>query len=60
MTKGTLEYREAVLKANEAAMELLNTYEGLTYSVGADGLITIDEQSLNDVKTKQMDSLENA
>ena len=60
MTKGTLEYREAVLQANEAAMELLNTYEGLTYSVGADGLITIDEQSLNDIKTKQMDSLENA
>jgi hypothetical protein len=29
LTKGTLEYREAVLQANEAAMELINNNEGL-------------------------------
>ena len=60
MTKGTLEYREAVLKANEAAMELLNTYDNLQYTVDADGLIIIDEDSLNRAKEAQLETLKNA
>ena len=60
MTQGTLEYREAVLKANEAAMELLNTYDNLQYTVDADGLIIIDEDSLNRAKEAQLETLKNA
>jgi hypothetical protein len=46
LTKGTAEYREGILKANEAAMELINSTKGLEYSVNSDGLIEIDEASL--------------
>jgi hypothetical protein len=31
-------------------MELINTYEGLEYSIGKDGLIVIDEESLERAK----------
>ena len=60
LTRGTDEYREAVLQANEAAMELLNTYDNLTYEIDADGLIKIDESSLAEAKQQQLDALENA
>ena len=60
MTKGTLEYKEAVLKANEAAMKLLDTYDELNYTVDSDGLITINEDSLNKVKQQELKQLQNA
>ena len=60
LTKGTLEYREAILKANEAAIQLLNTYDDLTYTTDADGLITIDQDSLIKVQEQQMQLLKNA
>lgn len=60
LTKGTVEYKEAVLKANEAAMKLLNTNEGLTYSIGDDGLIIIDEDSLEKIQEQQLNLLQNA
>lgn len=58
LKKGTLEYQEALLSANEAAYELLNNYEGLSYTVNADGLVTIDEDSLKAVQEQQLQSLE--
>jgi hypothetical protein len=42
LTKGTAEYEDQVLKANEATMKLINSYEGLTYTIDEDGLIVID------------------
>jgi hypothetical protein len=41
-----LEYEEAVLKANESAMELIKTYKDIDYTVDSDGLIIINETSL--------------
>ena len=50
LTKGTLEYREAILKANESALQMLNTYKGLSYTTDAEGRIVITKGSLEDVK----------
>lgn len=60
LTKGTLEYREAVLKANESALELLNTYSDLKYTTDENGLIVIDEESLKQEKEQQLNALQNA
>lgn len=60
LTEGTEEYRQAVLKANEAAMELLNTYEGLTYTTDKNGLITIDQESLDKVKQEEQKKVTDA
>lgn len=55
LTKGTLEYREAVMKANDQAMELIKTHEELAnaYTINADGLIEINEDALQAVKEKE-------
>jgi hypothetical protein len=47
---GTDEYRMAVLEANEAALKLINTIDGLEYSTNGDGLIVINEESLERAK----------
>ena len=60
LTKGTEEYEDAILKANEAAMDLLNSYEGLQYTINEDGLIIIDETSLQEAKKLQQQALKNA
>ena len=60
LTAGTLEYREAVLKANEASMALLDQYKDLKYEIDKDGLIIIDESSLEEVKEKELDRLQEA
>jgi hypothetical protein len=52
LTKGTLEYEEALLSANEAAFDLINNYEGLSYTINADGLVEIDKESLETVRTE--------
>lgn len=49
LTKGTLEYYNAIIKANEAAQELidkLGLIAGTDYTMGPDGLINIKEESL--------------
>lgn len=58
LERGTLEYKEALLSANEAAYELINKYDDLKYTVNADGLVTIDEDSLKEAQEKQLKSLE--
>ena len=60
LTYGTVEFQEAILRANEEAMKLIDTYEGLEYTVGADGLIIIDEDSLTKAKETQLEILQNA
>jgi hypothetical protein len=47
LTKGTIEYKEALLKANEQAISLINNYKDLAghYTI-KDGLILIDEDAL--------------
>jgi hypothetical protein len=57
LTKGTLEYEKALLSANEAAFDLINNYEGLTYTINADGLVEIDKDSLETVQTEQLKAL---
>ena len=60
LVKGTLEYQEAVMKANEAAMALIDSNEDLQYTIDSDGIIQIDEESLQASQKKQMDNLQKA
>jgi hypothetical protein len=60
LVKGTDEYKETVIKANEEALKLLDTYKDLEYEVTADGLIIINEQSLEDAKKEQLNILKEA
>lgn len=62
--RGTEEWRDALLEANEAAVDIINTASGLSgedirnlYSRNADGLIEFDEQGL---KTLQDQADKNA
>ena len=57
---GTNEYREAVINANDEALKLIDTIDGLQYSVNDDGLIIIDEESLERAKQTQLEILETA
>ena len=51
MTSGTTAWKEEILKANEAALELINSYEGLKWTRdSATGLIIIDEEDLKRVE----------
>jgi hypothetical protein len=60
LTKGTEEYEKAVLKANEATIKLLETYKDLDYTVNDEGLIIINEFSLEEAKKTQQEILKNA
>lgn len=57
--RGTEEWRDALLEANEAAVDIINTASGLSgedirnlYSRNADGLIEFDEQGLNTLQSQ--------
>ncbi len=54
LTEGTTEYKEKLLEANAAALELIQNYNNLKYSINNEGLIEIDEESL---KQAQEDAL---
>ena len=58
LTKGTTEYTEALIKANDEAYALIDKYDNLKYSVNSDGLIVIDEKSLEQAKELQLEQLE--
>lgn len=61
LTKGTLEFSEAVATANEKAMELINTYSSLQgkYHINANtGLIEFDEGALEDIQREQFDTMQ--
>ena len=57
LTEGTIEYTDAVREANEAALQLINNYDGIKYTVGNDGLIELDKDSVlaaQQQKSKQL------
>lgn len=54
MQKGTVEWYEAISQANEEAMKLINTYDNLKYTINDDGLIEIDADSLNQVRSEHL------
>ena len=58
LTRGTVEFREKVLEANSAAMQLINTMEGVQYTIDSDGLIRIDEKELERIQNEQLAQLE--
>lgn len=53
LTKGTVEYTDAVREANDAALELINNYDGIKYSVNSDGLIELDEDSVLEARKEE-------
>ena len=60
LTKGTVEFKQAIFEANEKALELINNYEGLRYTVNSDGLIEIDKESLQNLQSKELEKVSNA
>ena len=56
MTKGTVEYTEAMMKANDEALKLIENYEGLQYTI-EDGVITIDQESLKAAQQKELEKV---
>ena len=54
LTKGTEDYKDAVRKANDEALELLKTHKNLKYEINSEGLIVIDEE---DLKTAKRESI---
>ena len=56
LTKGTVEYSQALVEANEKAMELIKNNKELSYTI-EDGLIKIDENSLEAVQRKQLEAV---
>lgn len=60
LTKGTQEYTKAILKANDAAIQLIQSTEEIgisDWSVGEDGLIEIDESAIQKATQAQLDEL---
>ena len=63
LKKGTAEYTEQLLKANEAALELVNSLElsaGVDYTVGADGLIQIKKEALERGRIEKLQAQQSA
>ena len=60
LVKGTLEYKEAVMKANEAALALIESHEGLAYTVDSDGLIQIKDEDLQAAQAQKMQNMQKA
>lgn len=59
LTKGTKEYADAVYKANQAAMELIESNENLKYNI-EDGIITFEEGELEKALEEQRDNVTKA
>ena len=63
LVKGTLEYKEALLKANEVAQEMVNSGNlvlGTDYTIDSDGLIQINEEAMQRVQNEKMTNMQNA
>ena len=61
LEKGTVEYREKVLEANEAALKLIQTIDGLSYSINAETkLIELNEEAWEDAQEAQLKKMESA
>ena len=60
LEEGTVEFYEAIITANEKAQELVDTLgllPGSGYTIGANGLINIDEDVLEDALYRQMQEI---
>ena len=53
LTKGTTEYKEALIESNKAALELIQKHKNLKYEM-KDGAIVIDEDSLEQAYQEQL------
>ena len=63
LTHGTAEFRDQITQANEEALKLLDTYGDLIgnrYTVDKDGLITIDDEALEDIQNQELDKTQQA
>ena len=62
LKKGTLAYKEALMEANEKALELLNTYDFLSQymSRNNEGLIVISQEGLDEILDAQFKKVEQA
>ena len=58
LTEGTTEYTEKLLEANAAALELIQSYNNLKYSINSEGLIKIDEDSLKQTQENALKQIE--
>lgn len=54
LTKGTIEYKEALVKANEEALNLINKYDNIKYERDVNGLIQINQDSLDEVYEREL------
>ena len=60
LTKGTQEYTQAILDANDAAIQLIQSTDKINagdWSVGEDGLIEINESAIQKATQAQLDEL---
>lgn len=61
MTKGTLEWKEAINAANEEALKLIDTYDILDYSVNKEtGLIEFGEGAIEAAQAKEFSNMTRA
>ena len=60
LTKGTVEYREAVMQANEEAMKLLATNADMQYTIDENGIIQINEDDLKKAQEEQFQAMKSA
>ena len=60
LTKGTVEYTEALMEANSQAMDLINKYDLMDKYHIEEGLIVFDEGALEEAKKAQLASLNQA
>ena len=56
LVKGTLEYKQALIEANDEAYRLIELYGSLAkYSIDENGVVQIDKSSLKEIEAKQLD-----
>lgn len=60
LQKGTTEWKEALIEANDAALELINTYDDLEYKVDENGRIKITEESLEAAQEQELLKMQEA
>lgn len=60
LTEGTDEFKQALIEANQAVIELIGTYKGLEVSKGEFGQLTITDASWDKVIEQQWQTVQNA
>ena len=63
LTRGTAEFTAAITDANQEALQLIDTYSELIngrYTVDSDGLITIDEEAIEEIKQEEANKTQQA